>query len=337
MRCPFLREEQVKSCQSAPFRKQIACATSLETSERCSSPAYSTCPNLRESHTDHPNPARCPFLRDSLVQYCAATPAPTYVPWSDSPDLCCGHDGHRFCDVFLAIVGIKGRRPALPRADPADERLFDVAGVTLPGWLQYSVSHMWLDAGDDGLVHVGLDAFATRWLSSADRLTFLTTKGTVHPAVVLTVKGVDLTLCFPRRLRILSANTHLRFNLERLSADPYGRGWLFRARAAAGADPEAPDAELLYGTRHAIGSPPRCAADPVWSTRCCPRARMGPVSSPTADRLRPTCSSTSSATSSCGWVRPFSRCRSTRRDAPSQAPRLGSPAWSRAAVQRVMP
>jgi glycine cleavage system H lipoate-binding protein len=244
MRCPFLREEQVRSCQGAPFRKQIACAALLQTSERCTSAAYASCPNLRESHTDHPSSGRCPFLRESLVQYCAATPAPTYVPWSDSPDLCCGHDGHRFCDVFLALVGAKGRRPARPQADPADERVFDVAGVAVPGWVQHSANHLWLDVVDDGLLHVGLDAFAAGWLSSVDRLTFLTLKGTVHPAVVLTVKGVDLTLCFPRRLRILSANTHLRFNLKPLIADPYGRGWLFRARAAA---QEAPGAELLSG------------------------------------------------------------------------------------------
>ncbi len=248
MRCPFLREEQVESCQSAPFRKQIARSALRETTERCTTAAYSTCPNLRESHTTHPNPGRCPFLRQSLVQYCAATSVRAYVPWSDSPDLACGHDGHRFCDVFLGTVGPHGRRAARPLADPGDNGTFDVAGLAMPGWLLYSASHLWLDQGDDGLLHVGLDAFAARWLSPVDRLTFLTTKGTARPAVALTVKGVDLTLCFTRRLRIVGANTRLRFNLEPLLADPYGRGWLFRARCPSGVSFDTDGADLLRGS-----------------------------------------------------------------------------------------
>ena len=52
----------------------------------------------------------------------------------------------------------------------------------------------------------------------------------MRPAVVLTVRGVDLTLVFPEPLTIVSANTRLRASLERLGADPYGLGWLFEVR-----------------------------------------------------------------------------------------------------------
>jgi len=120
VRCPFLREEQVKSCQVAPFRKSLARSFATGEGERCTSTDHRACPALRESREAHPDASRCPFLRESLVQFCAASPRPTYVPWSESPDLRCAHDGHRFCEVFLAAAGGSARGPALPTGD-ADE------------------------------------------------------------------------------------------------------------------------------------------------------------------------------------------------------------------------
>ncbi|HXY41829.1 MAG TPA: hypothetical protein VEQ10_19295 [Vicinamibacteria bacterium] len=100
MRCPFLREEQVKSCQAAPFRKSLARASVRSDLERCSSPAHVDCRVAPRSHEAHPSPEHCPFLKESLVQFCALTPLPIYVPWSDSPELRCAHSGHRSCELF---------------------------------------------------------------------------------------------------------------------------------------------------------------------------------------------------------------------------------------------
>jgi len=175
---------------------------------------------------------RCSFLRESLVQFCAASPRPTYVPWSESPDLRCAHDGHRYCELFLAAAGARG--PAFPCVDPDETGTAVVDGVPMPGWLFYADNHMWLDAGDDGLCHLGVDAFLTRLIGTVERLTFLTVKGDVRPAVVLTVGGVDLTLVFGRQMPLVAANTRLRSGLEHLVEDPYGLGWLFTARSDEG-------------------------------------------------------------------------------------------------------
>lgn len=240
MRCPFLREEQVKSCEAAPFRMSVARSATAEAAERCTSAAYPSCPVAPPSHETHPSPTRCPFLRESLVQFCAAVPRPAYVPWSASPELRCGHDGHRFCELFLAASGER-RRPARPGLE--ESGVSDAAGVPMPAWLDYAPNHLWLDTGDDGLWHVGVDAFVVQLLGTVERLAFLTVKGTARPAVVLTARGVDLTLVLGRALPIAAANTRLRSSLDRLTADPYGLGWLFTLRAPADAvagEPPAP-------------------------------------------------------------------------------------------------
>ena len=120
----------------------------------------------------------------------------------------------------------------------------------MPGWLEYAANHLWLDTEKDGVCHVGIDAFVVQLVGSVERLAFLTLKGCVRPAVVLTVRGVDLTLVFPDALTIVNVNTRLRSNLERLTADPYGRGWLFEARWPSlrmGSRPPAADDGLLAG------------------------------------------------------------------------------------------
>lgn len=237
MRCPFLREEQVKSCQAAPFRKSLARSAADADSERCTSPEHKSCPMLRQSHEAHPTPSRCPFLREALAQFCAATPSVTYVPWSASPEQRCTYDGHRFCGVFLDACGADARRPASIAADAPEGRTEVVAGVPMPGWLSYTESHLWLEAGDDGVGHVGIDAFAAQLLGRIERLAFVAAKGTVPPAVVVTVRGVDVDLRFPRPLPIVAANLRLRASLDRLTADPYGSGWLYEARLPEDAAP----------------------------------------------------------------------------------------------------
>jgi len=232
MRCPFLREEQVRSCQASPFRKQIARRATDREEERCSSPDYRTCPNAPQHHETRPELSRCPFLQESLVQFCAADAVARYVPWSEASLSCCGHDGHRFCELFLAFAG--GVTPGPAKRDAPDDetaaRISTVDGLPVPGWLFYAPNHMWLDSGDDGLCHLGIDAFLARVMGRVDRLVFLTAKGLVRPTVVLTARGVDLTLTFPHSVVITATNNRLRSTLGRLTSDPYGSGWLFEGR-----------------------------------------------------------------------------------------------------------
>lgn len=281
MRCPFLREEQVKSCRAVPFRKPLARSALKGTDERCSSPEHVHCAAAPQSREAHPARSRCPFLLESLVQFCAAAPVPAYVPWSESPDLRCGHDGHRFCDLYLAVAGARGRGPA-PGPTPSDDRVIDVDGVPMPGWLFYAPNHLWLDVGDDGMAHLGVDAFLTQLVGPVDRLTFLTAKGLARPTVVLTVRGVDLMLAFARPLQLVAANTHLRSSLDRLTADPYGLGWLFEARTdgerAPSTEAAAPAAGLLAGqaARDWMAREVRRAAELVHD-HAMPRTSLGPM------------------------------------------------------------
>jgi glycine cleavage system H lipoate-binding protein len=275
MRCPFLREEQVKSCQASPFRLSLARSASDAAHERCSSPAHASCPVAPSSHEAHPSLSRCAFLRESLVQFCAAAPVQAYVPWTSSPEARCGHDGHRYCELFRQAAGERALSPAQPPLEPEQAAVDDVGGVPVAAWLHYALNHLWLDVGDDGLWHLGADAFLAQVTGRVERLAFLTVKGTARPAVVLTVRGVDLTLVFPSALTIVSANTRLRSSLDRLTADPYGLGWLFTARAGsesalrglrrgaaarAWMAAEVRRASELVHARH-VGGPERLAAD----------------------------------------------------------------------------
>jgi len=231
MRCPLLRDEKVRSCRAAPFRKSLARSASGGEEGRCSTPAHAFCPVAPRGRESRSGPC-CPFLEETFVQFCAAAPVPTYVPWSSSPEARCGHDGHRFCESFRAAAGDAGRGPAHPSTGAA-ATVADVEGVPAPGWLYYAENHAWLDPGDDDLWHLGLDAFLARVVGSVERLAFLAVRAPARPAVVLTVRGVDLTLVFPRGQGIVAANTRLRSRLDRLTADPYGLGWLFTVRAPA--------------------------------------------------------------------------------------------------------
>ena len=235
MRCPFLREEQVKSCLAAPFRNAVVRAKVRFDLEHCSQAAHAGCPLAAGSREAHPSPGHCPFLHESLVQFCSNAPRPTYVPWSESPELRCAHDGHRYCEAFREAAPASALAGA--RGDP---RIHVVERVPMPGWLLYAPNHLWLDPGDDGVCHLGIDAFASRLLGKLERLTLLTISGTVRPAVVLTVGGVDLTLVFPLSLSLISANGLLRSRLDRLACDPYGLGWLFEARFRPGEGRPAP-------------------------------------------------------------------------------------------------
>ena len=229
MTCPFLKEAQVKYCRMAAVRKFIPQPQARQGEEKCSSEAHATCPVFRSQPQEAPPSGICPYLHESLMQYCGAAPVAKFVPYSESLLSRCGNDGFRYCELYLGMA-----HPEMPVEDADD--------LPLPGWLQYSANHMWLDVTEDGTCHAGIDAFLARALGRIDRLGFVWQKGQHRPSAVLTVDGVDLELVFPNSLLLTSCNLYLRADPSRITAEPYTGGWLFEGKPG----PESGD-DLLAG------------------------------------------------------------------------------------------
>ena len=214
MTCPFLREAQVRYCRSTPMRKLIPLAQGGAVEEKCASAAHTTCQIYRGESFVPPSNGECPFLRESLMQYCAAAPVTRLVPYSESLLSRCGTASYRYCDLYLSMA-----HPDLPHED-AD-------GITLPGWLSYAPNHMWLDVSEDGVCHAGIDSFLARALGPVERLAYVWQKGRHYPTAVLTTAGQDFEVVFPNPMLLTSCNLYLRSNPRRLNSDPYTSGWLF--------------------------------------------------------------------------------------------------------------
>ena len=216
MTCPFLKESQVKYCGAATVRKLIPLAQNGRSDEKCSSAGYRSCSvwSRQADAADEGTGGSCPFLRESLMQFCAAASVAKMVPYSESLLSRCGNDSYRYCELYRAMA-----HPALV----AEE----VDGLAVPGWLRYSSNHMWLDVTEDGVCHVGIDAFLSRVLGSVERVSYVWQKGAHRPAAVLTAGGTDFEVVFPNPLELTACNLYLRANPERLASEPYTRGWLF--------------------------------------------------------------------------------------------------------------
>jgi glycine cleavage system H lipoate-binding protein len=205
MSCPFLREGRARYCHAADTQKLILEGPGATSGGRCVSPAFRECSlaSARGAQGD-----RCPYLEEIHVQYCGASPTPKLVPFSESQLSRCGSDGYRFCDSYLALA-----RPGKPFDPPPD--------------LLYAPNHLWLEVGQDGHCHVGVDAFLAEVAGTLDGITFATSRGAHRPAVSLSVNGVEWPMRFPNPMIIQSANGQARIDPRRVTADPYGSGWLF--------------------------------------------------------------------------------------------------------------
>ena len=241
-RCPFLREAQVKSCRAAAFRKFIVRNAGQSEEERCSSPSYVDCPVAKRHSEDRPSVDHCPFLHESLVQYCAAAPIPTYIPYSELGLSLCSTGSHAYCELFAEL------EHAGPPVDGTPDAPTSAAlTVATPSRLFYAPNHLWLDVDADGTYHVGADGFLARAIGAIDELTYLTLSGLQRPAVVLSLRGVDIPLVFPAEMSIRKANTHLRTHPSKLLTDPYGAGWLFEGRKARPTSDESVPGGLIAG------------------------------------------------------------------------------------------
>ncbi|MDD8017408.1 MAG: hypothetical protein PHP42_03435 [Bacteroidota bacterium] len=231
MRCPFLREAQVKSCRASSFKKMIVRLPGQPENERCSSPDYINCPVAKQRAEEMPSIDHCPFLLESLVQYCTATPVTKYIPYTESINSQCGTASHKYCDLFLSLVHPNinfGENFRSEGGFAHDKTAGTFANdIRIPATLWFSPNHMWLDINTDGIFHIGVDAFLAKVLESIERITFITTKGMQQPTVVFTASGTDFQMKFPNPINIVRPNFYLRTNPAKLTADPYGAGWLF--------------------------------------------------------------------------------------------------------------
>src|SRR5579871_1690195 len=203
MPCPFLKQGQARCCRAASIRKLILLGAEPAPGH-CASSTFRQCDLVRD-----PDPAatRCPHLDEIQVQYCAASPVTKLVPASDSQLSRCNSTAYRYCDAYLAA----GRPSPLPA----------------PAGLLAAPNHFWLHADESRLCHIGIDAFLAGVAGAIDTVTFVTTRGLRRPIVTLGIHGVEWPMVFPNTLIIDKVNNALHRNPERLTADPYGAGWMF--------------------------------------------------------------------------------------------------------------
>ena len=115
---------------------------------------------------------RCPFLQESLCQYCSAASVVKYVPYSDASVTRCGTSAHRYCDLLLTMQNPRLLTPhdvIAPEIDSNEEDssgYWLVDGTQTVGWLFYSSNHMWADVDEDRICHIGVDAFLAEVLGN---------------------------------------------------------------------------------------------------------------------------------------------------------------------------
>jgi glycine cleavage system H protein len=258
MKCPFLRDVNVKYCEVSAYRKLILTASTDAGTERCSSPTYAECPAAVPRLQGLPRTGSCPFLHLSQAEFCGAASVTKYVPATNDLLSRCNSDGHLYCELYLAHADPEGvRRPRTVRthrAPASADRMPSVDGIPVPPHLSYAANHMWLDVADDGFCHVGIDGFAAKVIGAADKVTFVTSRSVGRPVAVLTVNGVDLQMVFPNALHLSAANVYLRTSPAKMTSDPYGAGWLFEGFEPAGASANAGETvrEGLISGEHAL-------------------------------------------------------------------------------------
>ncbi|MGO9273408.1 MAG: hypothetical protein ACLQOO_24745 [Terriglobia bacterium] len=221
MACPFLKEGRARYCHAAPVRKLILDGPGAADGGRCASPEYRQCEWVDKNAAPQ---ERCPHWEEVHVQHCGASAVTKLLPFSDFST--CTSNSYRYCDSYLSL--------ARPHA------------TTPPANLLYTPNHFWLDAEESGLCHIGIDGFLANVAGSVDGVTFVTLHGTHCPALTISIHGVEWPMSFSNPLLIEKVNSRVRSDPARLTADPYGAGWLFegwelpgRTRAGLVSGPQA--------------------------------------------------------------------------------------------------
>jgi len=210
MACPFLTEGRAIYCHAAPVRKLLLDGPGVTGGGRCTSLDYRQCKLVANDSTQQD---RCPHLEEVRVQYCGASPITKLVPFSDSQLSRCTSGGYLYCDSYLAHA-----RPH--RTSPAD--------------LFYAPNHFWLDIDESGLCHIGIDDFLADVAGHVEGVEFATAQGTHCPGLTVIIHGLEWPMFFPNSMTIQKVNNRVRTDPSRLTADPYGVGWLFEGQEVAG-------------------------------------------------------------------------------------------------------
>jgi glycine cleavage system H lipoate-binding protein len=222
MTCPFLREAQVKFCHASSVRKLIPQNMAPGSAdEKCSSGAYRACRVYQSNPVAGSADGPCPRLGESLMQYCAAAPVAKLVPFSESLLSRCGNDSHRYCELYFTMAHPVGARD-------------EIEGIAMPAGLNFAANHLWLEVGEGGQCHAGIDAFLSRALGGVERIQYVWQQGLHRPAAILTASAADWEVVFPNPMLLTACNLYLRANPSRLTAEPYTAGWLFEGRVVEG-------------------------------------------------------------------------------------------------------
>jgi glycine cleavage system H protein len=123
-----------------------------------------------------------------------------------------------------------------------------VAGYDLPEHLHYHRGHLWARVDSSDTATIGVDDFGRRLLGRVE--------GVVLPRVgdrlrqgargaEVDLEGRAVGLVAPVDGEVVAVNQTLESEPERISEDPYGRGWLYRIRSS---DLVASLRNLLNGT-----------------------------------------------------------------------------------------
>ncbi len=216
MRCQFLREAQVKWCRAGPVRKQIVRRSGTGLHERCTSGEWMTCPTSRMLHEECPSLTHCPFLQETLAQYCSAAGISKFIPFNEITPSRCTTENHSYCQVFLASTA----------QHPSSHRMHQTA-LPQRKKLLFTPNHMWMHVGDGGNLHIGVDALLAAIAGKSNGVSFKTSSSYCYPAASFSFGDANVTLTFPVRIHQTGTNSSLVSDLTLLTSHPYSRGWLF--------------------------------------------------------------------------------------------------------------
>jgi len=101
-----------------------------------------------------------------------------------------------------------------------------------PASLRFAPTHEWVHI-DGGIATIGISKFAADQLSDLIMLELPAVGSRVAPGksfgVIESVKSVS-DIYSPVAGEVVEANTEVAQNLELLSSDPYGKGWLLKLK-----------------------------------------------------------------------------------------------------------
>jgi glycine cleavage system H protein len=136
---------------------------------------------------------------------------------------------------YLATERVRVGEATTPPAELGPVEPVWVAGYQLPEAMHYHRGHTWARPIDANTVVVGIDDFARRLLGPAESLR-LPAKGTWlrqgGPGFGLDANRRSAELISPIEGEVVTINEALRAKPSLATDDPYGRGWLFKVRAA---------------------------------------------------------------------------------------------------------